>query len=363
MMFGGPNLWHKRAGVAVGIALGFMALWAVSYPQRWGPDFERAYWQAGWRVLHNPGTLYDGYLGFVNMPIVAWLFAPFGWASSMGFIYTSRAIKLILLAGVLCLALIACLLGKLTDANRFVVWGLVFCNGPLVNSVKEGNLTHWVMVGLILFVLALQKRREVEAGAWLAICVVLKPVLLPMALWLATKGRWRAFLAFLGLVGGVSVLSVMLMGLPLHQAWLKAVSVGPIAAFNAQSISSLVARLWVGDSHLSIWYPVEGLPFMFHVLRWLGVLLAAVWALQRRDLSFGSALALTLLASPLSWTHYYAWLLIPLVMIKRFWMAALVGFPVVPVPWMMQLIGAVAMLRDSDARPPRADCGTAETGR
>lgn len=345
----------RRYVAAMALAGMFLWLWQGSYPQRIGADFERAYWQAGWRVLHNPSSLYEGYLGFVNVPIVAWLFAPFGWLSGKGLICTSQAIKLTVLAGMGCMALIAWLLVRLTQAEgwrRWLIVSLVMLNGPLINSVKEGNLTHW---SLVLLILCFIKRKTLWEPVLLALAVVIKPPLALLAVGYVWHRKWKHLGVFLNVLMWVALVSVMTLGWPLHLAWKEAVCLpGPIAAFNSQSVASAVARLWVGDARLLDWTPIRCLPAAYTLLVVMASAGLLLLATRGRLTSF-RLLCLAPLLSPLAWTHYYAWLLIPAASwVSRVgtldwrvvvWSVALlmVGAPVIPMSGMCQLTGALLM--------------------
>ena len=72
-------LAHVLGGVAVAALLV-----AVLRPAAWAslPDFDKAYYPAGHKALAAPATLYDApVVDFVNVPLVALLFAPFAWLS------------------------------------------------------------------------------------------------------------------------------------------------------------------------------------------------------------------------------------------------------------------------------------------
>jgi hypothetical protein len=105
---------------------------------------------------------------------------------------------------------------------------------------------------------------------------------------------------------------------------------GVIPAFNVQSVDGFAVRLITGTSRLSNWDPMD-VPLAYKVAR--QVLFAAAlgyvaWVLQRgrassrqtpssetarvrEMLEFALVLNLALVLSPISWSHYYALLLMP----------------------------------------------------
>ena len=74
-----PNA--TAAYVLSGLALAALLV-SVLRPAAWAslPDFDKAYYAAGRKALTAPATLYDApVVDFVNVPLVALLFAPFAW--------------------------------------------------------------------------------------------------------------------------------------------------------------------------------------------------------------------------------------------------------------------------------------------
>jgi hypothetical protein len=210
--------------------------------------------------------------------------------------------------------------------------GLV--NGPMVNCLREGNTTHIILLLLVLALLLWRANWEFVMGLVLGICAVIKLPLLLFGAYFALRGKWRVVAGGASLIAIVVLLSLATYGLQGNIAWYKD-SVAPflggvIPAFNVQSVDGFLVRLWTGAERLRDWDPMT--PEIAHrVLRlmafatiygsaiWLGwranrsdAMARVTGKLSARDLiEFALVLNIAILTSPISWTHYYLWLLLP----------------------------------------------------
>jgi Glycosyltransferase family 87 len=323
------------ACVVVGAAI-HLGLWQVSEPPDLFSDFYKAYfpaaeylWEKGLSATWPLTEAAAG--GFVNMPILAWLFVPLvplgegdaGWA-------------FLAIGGLAALAAWA-LLTRMGHAHTKVGAPLLFLglvNGPMINSLREGNTTHIILLLLVLALLLWRSRRDYVAGLVLGICAVIKLPLLLFGAYFLLRGKWRVVLGGVTSIATAVLLSLAAYGLQGNIDWYRD-SVEPflggvIPAFNVQSIDGFLIRLWTGESRLHDWDPM--LPNTLHkVLRHILFLLiygSALWLgwrnsrvqtvpavnseLSARDtLEFVLVINLALVTSPISWTHYYLLLLIP----------------------------------------------------
>jgi hypothetical protein len=303
-------------------------------------DFRRAYYPAGQAVLEGPQALTPlierGVHGFVNLPIVAYLFAPFGalpvkWAARLYFVMG-------LGATLIAWALLA-RAANLDGRERSTLFFLFAVNGPLINSFKEGNTSHILLLPVVAAFLLLRGNRQVLAGVLLGLCALIKLPFLIFAPYLVLRRYWQAAAGMALVVGGGGLLSVALFGWELNQRWFELCVVpfssNPIAAFNVQSIPGFLARLWTGPDLLYTWMPLPAEPLQRMIGSALSalLLLAAVLACLRRPqerngassaepqawraLEYGIVVTLAVIASPLSWSHYYCWLLFPIAFFLR----------------------------------------------
>ncbi len=318
-----------------GLATGFLALailtFLVADPQYPFWDFRTAYYPAGRAVLDDPASLAaligKGVNGFVNLPIVAYLFAPFG-ALSLRY-----AIGLFTVCGLGVTAVAWLLLvdlAGLTAAERWLLLLLFMASGPLIYSLKEGNTSHWVLAALAGGLYLQRVRRPVAAGALLGAAAVLKLPLLLFGVYFVLRRDWRATSGFAGVCAIAGALSLIVFGWDFHVRWfelcVRQFGSEWIGAFNVQSIQSFVFRLHAPPALLDDWTaypPAAGQRLLGDIL--VGLLYgAALWSCvgrsaqrrqgptgTQRDLEFLLVICLAVVSSPLSWSHYYAWLLLP----------------------------------------------------
>lgn len=313
-----------------------LLLWQISEPFDLFSDFYKAYYPAA-ELLLEEGLSATWPLteaaagGFVNIPIIAWLFVPLvplgeegaGWAFlGVGAAATVAAWALLTRMGLPQARIGAPLLF------------LFLINGPLVNSLREGNTTHIILLLLIVALLLWRGGRQFAAGLVLGACAVLKLPLLLFGAYFILRRRWRIVAGGIATISAALVLSLLVYGVQGNIAWYKD-SVEPflggvIPAFDVQSVDGFLMRLSTGASRLRDWDPLQ--PPDIHKVARL-VLLAvlytgAAWLLWRctrgrspggtpnaltsgEVLEYALVLNLALVTSPISWTHYYLLLMMP----------------------------------------------------
>lgn len=325
------TLWYVLVGVAL-----HLAVWQVCEPPTLFSDFYKAYFPAA-ELLWENGLLTAfpftevGAGGFVNLPILGWLFVPLvplgeelaGWVFlGIGAIVTI-------------LAYFA--LRRMARAETRVgapLMLLFLLNGPLINSLREGNTTHIVLLLLIVSFVLLQRGADFAAGLLLGLCAVIKLPLLLYAAYFLLRGRWRAVAGVASTIGAVVLLSLAAFGLADNVSWFNCCVEpflgGIIAAFNVQSIDGFAVRLITGTSRLADWDPLDP-PVVYKVIRlfiFAAILGGAAIVARRASRSEATALSpgskrvremleyslvlnLALVISPISWSHYYLLLLLP----------------------------------------------------
>ena len=301
----------------------------VSDPPNIFQDFREAYFAAGSAVLRGPSELISelqrGVEGFVNLPLIAYLFAPFA------LLPDKVAAVLFTLVGLLCIALAWWMLSRALNLGRpdsMLLLLLFAACGPLHNSVKEGNTSHLILTLLIGAFWALKQHRELAAGVLLGLAALLKPPLLLLGVYFFLRGRWRIVSGGAIACSLAALLSLLIFGWTAHVTWYSHVlapySDGQILAFNVQSMRAFVGRLVFEPAVLTDW-SLQQLPeYARHAstaatLALVGVTITAFMRRQSSaqdaevlDLEFSMVLVLACLISPVSWSHYYCWLLIPI---------------------------------------------------
>ena len=296
-------------------------------------DFTLAYYPAGQAVLDGrdalAAVLKGG--GFVNLPAMAWLFAPLALLSQV------NAIALFTLVGIAATVAGWSLLAEAADLDTKRA-GLLFmlfaANGPIFYSIRMGNTSHVVLLILVLAMLLLRSGRQLLAGALIGLAGIIKLPLLLLPAYFALRGRWRVAFGSGAVVGSVVVLSVVLFDWQLLVQWyercVEPFAEHPMAAYNVQSIHAALLRFNSGLDAVHLWEPqplsswaaTTSMVLTFLLLTAAGVAVAKgrIWAKSSRlahaghradELEFLLMLVLALLLSPMSWVHYYCWLLIP----------------------------------------------------
>ncbi len=314
-----------------------LVLWQVSEPAALFSDFFKAYYPAGETVLTGgakpPWSQEEGgAVTFVNLPILAWLFAPIARLDDAPAGWTFLAL------GVAAAGAAWALLARLGQRGSNIAAALLLfiflINGPMVNSLREGNTTHFLLLLLTVALLLWRSGWDYGAGLVLGFCAIFKLPLLLLGAYFLLRRRWRIVAGGLTMAAAIVGLSLWYFGLAIHIAWyhfcVEPFIFGVIPAFNVQSIDGFLVRLSTGDQLLREWLPIA-LPLPYKIFRL--ILFAAIYggvfwlirraerqeplprmtgALSARDLTeFGLVLTLALVTSPISWTHYYLLLLLP----------------------------------------------------
>jgi hypothetical protein len=338
-MLGGLWLLHATTGrlavrpmlpACLAAALMASMLFWLSDPPVLMQDFVDAYYAAGVAVHDGPAALAPmiemGVEGFVNLPIVAYLFWPFGWLG------TAWAMALFTILGLVatwwCWHLLVRLAG-LDSRGAALLLFLFAANGPLVYGLKEGNTSHLILLLLVLALTWVRSGRDIRAGVLLGVAAVIKPPLLLLGALFVLRGRWRVVAGGTLALVGAATLSLLVFGWDMHVLWyescIKRFSDRPVPAFNVQSLQALVLRLQTGTGGLHDWNPVafSGHHGMWSTLLVMATCIGTVGALlrpwratpgqedRRLMLEFQALLVLACVISPVSWSHYYTWLLLP----------------------------------------------------
>jgi alpha-1,2-mannosyltransferase len=210
--------------------------------------------------------------------------------------------------------------------ERAVALFALACFGPLLYSLREGNISHILLPALVWGICLLDARKDWQAGLVFGLLAVFKPLLFLVVVYLAARARFAA--AFAGTATCIAFvgLSVLVFGWDTHLAWygeaIAPYSKNPIAGFNAQSIASFIARFETGIPGYADWAPHALAPGAAMAVRALSiaVVAACLWAAlsggwrARPDTSeteceIHMTVLTACLISTLSWSHYYVWLL------------------------------------------------------
>ncbi len=339
------NSWRAQlASLALILFIALIAFWRIKSKivgiddPYWLRDFYFAYYPAGHLVFSDPGQLYDFtkvefgprvglpqpvIYGFVNLPIVAYLFTPFSWLGQFpgDFLFTLIGVLTVIFSGWLLIRL-----ADLQGWKRIVFSVLLALNAPIFNSIWLGNSTHIVLLLVIASFCCLRGKKDAWSGALLAIAGLIKiPLLFPI-LYFVLRKRWQAVKGFFATLLAIVSLSILVCGFNLNLVWFQkcilTFSGKVVAGDTVQSVDSFLIRL-LTNAPISSYDYVEG-DWVFKLLRYAvflvligGTMLTmlrsrSVQSTETESLEFSSFLCLTLLISPISWTHYYLLLVLPI---------------------------------------------------
>lgn len=289
-------------------------------------DFRRAYWEAGVAVWNGPSQFAEVYGrgtdGFVNIPVVGYLFAPFG---LLGEIPASLAFTLLGVFATAAAWRLLCLHYKLErrEAALLAVAFAIF--GPLLYSLSEGNLSHFLLLGFAGALILLGSGRHLSAGLVLGLIAVLKPSLGLIGVYFLLRGQWRVVAGGAIMCIGAGLSSLAIFGWDMNMLWYQQTvapfAEGPVPAFNAQSIPAFIARTETGLAGLRNWdahalSQAGGIASL--VLSALAGIAFLAVCLRRGvrppsgpviELELLLVVAVSCVVSSLSWSHYYVWLL------------------------------------------------------
>jgi len=299
---------------------------------------------------------------WVYLPAYLWIFRPL---ASLDFPAASRvwlAVNALLTLACFWLLWSARRLSDLSPRLKFwrLAWFafLVLTFQPVLSNLWHGQVTALIFACFCLSYWLLHRNRPFAAGLVLGLIVPFKfyPVL--FVLYFAWRRQWRVVAG--ALVSGLAVMLVSLLtvgwegNLAYFQVVLSELGGGGIPAFNNQSISGFLMHIFTrGD--VFAWLDVS-VPLWLTGLR-LGLVLllvgVVVWAMRRppspdsdaadaRDLDLALVIFVMLLVSPITWYHYYVWLLLPLaVLFDRLFLSPQVG--VRQIGWLALAYGLVVV--------------------
>jgi hypothetical protein len=277
--------------------------------------------------------------GWVYLPGYAWLFRPF---ADLDFPTAARVwlgVNVILLGASIALVLRARLWrGDPQLAALRVAWiiflGLTF--QPMLDNLWHGNVSILILFCFCAGYYFLRREQPLLAGLALGLIVPLKFYPALIVLYFVWRRDWRvvigAAISSLALVT-LSWFTVGANGMIEYaQKILGELGAGGVPAFNNQSLAGFLLHAFTfGD--VNGWQDMA-VPMPVTVLRYaliLGLLGAVAWAMRRapektgnavlaRDFDLALVIGVMLIASPITWYHYYVWLFLPVVIVLDYFL-------------------------------------------
>jgi len=204
---------------------------------------------------------------------------------------------------------------------------------PFVIDIALGQISVFLLLFLLGSWLCLRQDHDVVGGILLGVVLALKLMAWPIVIYLVLRKRWRAVISS-GLVVGISNL-IMGKLIGFDTLLFYYFSVGPtVSAIYRGDVWNLSAwsmgwTLW--DSFYSSISPLLQLsslvdlisrfaPYSAVLSSLLLTALSLYFSLQCKvfDLAFGILTCASILVNPVTWAHYFTWLVIPLAVLGRY---------------------------------------------
>jgi hypothetical protein len=269
----------------------------------------------------------DTFSSFVGAPLVAVLHAPLTALDHADAAALFRFVNLVAMIGAL--LLVSRTLPRVSRAAGVAVaLGAAALSYPLVITLSLGQFHGLVMIGLALGIWGASRDRWTVAGIGLGIATMLKLSPILLIVYLVVRGKRQVVMPAALTACGLTVAS-MLAGEPLATVtWVRdvlpQVSRGTLYVSN-QSLPAAVGRLAAGSSDVMAHASLGSVRYVGIVIVLAGC--GVVWRCSRAQrgihpLELGAVILVMVLAGPLSWHHYYAWTLIPIVLLcdMRLWL-------------------------------------------
>jgi hypothetical protein len=266
-------------------------------------DFHGQFWPAGRRVIDGLSP-YD--LAWQDIPhdvafpynsVAALLFVPFA--------LFPHGLADALFAGV-CIAAVPLTLHVL-GVRDWRIYGIVFLWQPVLSAWATANVT--VLLGLGIALMWRHRDRPVVAGLLLALLVSIKVFVWPLAIWLLGSRRYPA-LAYAALVGLVlNIAAWMVIGFDQLAPYVKVLGLVTDRE-EKRSYSVLAYALDQGVSRAAAYALALGLAAA------VGVACFVLARRGREQQALLLCIAVALLATPVTWAHYFALFIVPLALLR-----------------------------------------------
>lgn len=309
-------------------------------------DFD-SFWRSA-RAMWEGRDIYDAGARLTNLNPPFWtvLLAPFGLIDALVAYRTFASILLVTTVGyVAWMAMELRMRGGLAALGAVM---LLFCS-PMFGTLALGQVYPVLALGLVAAWVWDREGRSVASGISLGLVVAIKPSLLPVLLWPAVRGKWKALGAALGSGAAATLLGVAVLGPEATLEYVQILRREELTAYwDNASLPSSAARLFTGNEFAR---PLVELPWMVPVAyaAGLAVLGYTVWkARSNPEIGLWALVAASLLASPIAW-HNYLVLLGPGVLLllargKMVLALFLISLQLIPQQWTLLWIGKDTIL-------------------
>jgi hypothetical protein len=196
---------------------------------------------------------------------------------------------------------------------RAVLWPLVFTFWPAVITLRTGQISHLLLVGVAAFLVLGAERRWLLAGACLPL-VAIKPQLLHLfwiaiLLWVVREGRWRVLLGAVGSAAALTLIATALDPAVVSQfLWMAAHEAPQAPASTLGTALRFLVQRASGEQHFWLQFVPPVLSLAWFV----------PYAARRRDrwdwhADAGPVIVAALLTTAYGWIYDQIVLLVPIV--------------------------------------------------
>jgi hypothetical protein len=183
----------------------------------------------------------------------------------------------------------------------FIAWITAFILGPTISVMEKGQITPWILVGIVGFLYFHEQRKQpFIAGLWMVL-IALKPQLLylfwpAMLLWILHTRAWKFLIG--GAAGFLSALLVSLAFNPelIHQYYL-ALTTYPPTDWATPTLGGYLRLLFGIDQ---FW--LQFIPPIFGLV-WLGIFWQKSKQNWRWQQQIPALLWVSILTTPYAWTY------------------------------------------------------------
>ncbi|MHB1357602.1 MAG: glycosyltransferase family 87 protein, partial [Anaerolineae bacterium] len=173
----------------------------------------------------------------------------------------------------LCAAVLWRLMAPQGDRRYWLAMLLVIAYIPTLQTLKIGQISLWLLVGITGFLVSIRTQRDYLAGA-LLVLLIIKPhigflFLLAIAWWVMRERRWRVLLGGAAALVAVCAVVVLISPAVLEQ-YLRAAA-GPPLYWRSTTLGTWLRVVFGSEQH---W--LQFLPSV------VGILLFAAWALRHK---------------------------------------------------------------------------------
>jgi GT2 family glycosyltransferase len=321
---------------AAGAGIGSLVFWTFYWfmfvrGNLQGPDFFNFYAAAKLYVFNGPSAVYDVamqrlvelqitgqdparfiVLPYFHPPYYTLLIAPLAYLDYRNAYYAMAAFNVLLLA-----VLIVILVRnseRIHGRAWFVAAALIAGFFPIFVTVLQGQSDLVVLVPLAAAYAAWSRGRLGWAGAFAALALAKPQLLMLIPVLFITRRAWRALAAFVGVLGGLGVVSLVGFGLNPVLTYLGSVATWAVTG-RLPSTDQLV---YTDPAVYSLRNIIEALPgsgkafaLVILVLLLGFVALSLSWRPDKPRLDFALAIAASLVLSPHQNVHDLALLVIP----------------------------------------------------